>query len=237
MTGLLQQEEAFLQKLADDLISSALRADGYDCQVLLEAPAVLRKRAIRTLLPNPKPSMVQVEAVEQLLSRQNGSAYAELPGGFIARRNYDRLLFEQKSDTSDFAPVTLHPGKTVALENGMTLSLTGPVVLTQPVDNVKTFAIRFDSDPAVQVRPRQTGDTISLPGGRKTLKKWMIDRKIPAYERDLLPVLADEQGVIAVPGLACDETRKALPGETAWLLLVEKKEREYDSSNGHDAGH
>lgn len=237
MTGLLRQDEAYLQKQVELLLASAIGEDGYDCQTLWEAEPVLRRRAIRKLLPNPKPSMAHVEAVEQLLSRQNGSACAELPGGFLVRRTYGRLTFETAEETAVFSPVTLRPGETAVLENGTTLSLTGPVTLAQPVDNVKTFAVRWDGEPALQVRPRQTGDAISLPGGRKTLKKWMIDRKIPAHERDQLPVFADAHGVIGVLGLGCDENRKAQPGETAWILLAEKKEREYDPSNQHDAGY
>ena len=233
MTGLLRQEEAFLQTQAEELLKEAARQDGYDCSVLSGADPILRRRAIRSLLPNPKPTMTHVEAVERLLSGSDGSAYAELSGGFLARRTYDRLTFAPVQETAGFAPVLLTAGETVRILD-MELSLTGPVTLSQPVDEQTTFAIRV---PQIQVRPRQTGDTVCLPGGRKTLKKWMIDRKIPAHQRELLPVFADEEGVFAVFGMGCDQNRKALPGEQAWILRVEKKEREYDPSDGHDAGH
>ena len=222
MTGLLRQEEDFLQRQTEQLLKKAAREDGYDCPVLLEADPVLRRRAIRSLLPNPKPTMAHVEAVEQLLSCDHGSASAELSGGFLARRTYGRLTFEPVQEARSFAPTLLTAGETVQILN-MEVSLTGPVTLSQPVDNKTAFAIRFDKAPAVQVRPRQTGDTICLPVGRKTLKKWMIDRKIPAHKRDSLPVFADEQGVFAVFGLGCDENRKALPGETAWILHIEEE--------------
>ena len=32
----------------------------------------------------------------------------------------------------------------------------------------------------------------------KTLKKWFIDRKVPAAQRGLVPVFADDSGVLAV---------------------------------------
>lgn len=222
MTGLLRQEEDFLQGQTEELLKKAVRQDGYDCSVLSGADPVLRRRAIRSLLPNPKPTMAHVEAVEQLLTRSDGSAYAELSGGFLARRTYDRLTFGQAQEARSFAPTLLTAGETAQILN-LELSLTGPVVLSQPVDNKTTFAIRFDKAPAVQVRPRQTGDTIYLPGGKKTLKKWMIDRKIPAHKRDSLPVVADEQGVFAVYKMGADVKRTANIGETAWILHIEEE--------------
>lgn len=54
----------------------------------------------------------------------------------------------------------------------------------------------FDYDTiknTVQIRPRRSGDflTVTASGGRKTLKKYLIDEKIPAGERDRLCLLAD----------------------------------------------
>ena len=50
------------------------------------------------------------------------------------------------------------------------------------------------------MRSRQTGDTIRLFGGTKSLKKLFIDQKIPASRRNAVPVIADEDGVLAVAG-------------------------------------
>ncbi len=227
MTKLLRQEEAYLQKQVDGLLAEAAREESYDCPTLLAADPVLRRRAIRQLLPNAKPAMVHVEAVEQLLSRLDGSAYVELPGGYVAQRTYDRLTFETAENKIVFTPFTLKAHETVSIpELGMTVSLTGPSILAVPVDNRTTFALHFDTAPVVEVRPRQTGDTISLAGGGKTLKKWMIDRKIPAKKRDFLPVFADKKGVFAVFGLGAATDHTAKVGEQAWILQIITEERE-----------
>ncbi len=44
-------------------------------------------------------------------------------------------------------------------------------------------------------------DEMRVSGGRKTLKKLMIDRKIPLNRRGLLPVAEDEQGILGVYGI------------------------------------
>ncbi len=59
----------------------------------------------------------------------------------------------------------------------------------------------------VVVRSRQTGDELRLPGGTKSLKKLLIDRKIPAAQRSFVPVLADDEGVLGVFGIGPNQDR------------------------------
>lgn len=53
------------------------------------------------------------------------------------------------------------------------------------------------------VRTRRIGDALRLTahGGNRSLKRLMIDRHIPREARDLLAVIADKNGVIAVQSL------------------------------------
>ena len=55
-----------------------------------------------------------------------------------------------------------------------------------------------------RVRGRLPGDRICLPGGSKTLKRLMIDRRVPRHLRHRLPVLLCDGTVAGVPGLAAD---------------------------------
>lgn len=59
----------------------------------------------------------------------------------------------------------------------------------------KQYTKCFDYDKikdTVLLRYRQTGDYLELAGtGKKTVKRYMIDRKIPAAVRDSVPVFAD----------------------------------------------
>ena len=58
------------------------------------------------------------------------------------------------------------------------------------------------------VRSRRSGDALTTKGGTKLLKKRFIDKKLPQWERDAVPVIADERGVLAVYGFGTDEKRK-----------------------------
>jgi len=72
------------------------------------------------------------------------------------------------------------------------------------------------------VRPRQAGDVIRLfgRGGTKTIKKLMIEEKIPVRERESWPIFADEAGVIAVYRLGIDERVAPGPGDDILTIVV-----------------
>ena len=60
----------------------------------------------------------------------------------------------------------------------------------------------------LQWRSRRTGDYITLPSGRKKLKDFMIDEKIPRVERDRLALLADGSHVLWIYGHRISEAVK-----------------------------
>ena len=54
--------------------------------------------------------------------------------------------------------------------------------------------------------------------GRKSLKKWLHQLRVPFWLRDHLPVLHREDQLVAVPGLLIAEQAQARTGESGWLL-------------------
>lgn len=70
------------------------------------------------------------------------------------------------------------------------------------------------------LRFRRTGDYFSLPGGgRKTLKSYMIDEKIPQKQRDRIPVLAEGSHVVWLIGYRISEYYK-VTAQTKQILEV-----------------
>lgn len=224
MTGLLREDEAWLEMQTKELLECARREQGYDCRILWEAPAVLRRRAIRALLEIPKPAMHHVEAVEALLQRVSGSAEIRLPGGWIARREYDILQLLREPSTNRWMPLRLLPGESGLLpEVNLRISVDGPVFLEKKVDSLSTFAVKYDmmmENPTIVIRPRRTGDQMQLSAGHRSLKRLMIDRKIPAKQRDQLPVLTNGADVMAVYHLGTDVRWAAQPGDRALLVKI-----------------
>ncbi|MFQ8761994.1 MAG: tRNA lysidine(34) synthetase TilS [Intestinimonas sp.] len=71
------------------------------------------------------------------------------------------------------------------------------------------------------IRPRLTGDTITLPRRRaKTVKKLLIDAKVPRWDRDRLPLLADASGPLWLAGFGPDQGRLSSSGAPALEVIA-----------------
>ena len=171
----------------------------------------LRSRLLERFLKEggiPEPEQTHIRALEKLVFSDKPSAAADLPGGYTAVRRYDRLelIHDRPVPTGGI------------LEDVLELPELGLVITCAPADCLEEGPDTFTLCPEgpIRVRFRETGDRICLPGGTKSLKKLFIDRKIPAHDRDRIPVLADDKGLLAVCGIGPDQGRKAreLPAVT-----------------------
>ena len=176
--------------------------------VLRQMPNALRHRYLRTFLKDcgvKEPERHHTTLAEKLVFSENPSARGQFPGGVVICRNYDRL--EKMEDSEIPAPVQLAcPGVTELPQWNLRIVCT-------PCEDVVAEKDTFTVSPqgTLWVRTRQEGDSICLPGGTKTLKKLFIDRKIPRTQRPLIPVLADDAGVVAVGEIGVNRERLA-PG-------------------------
>lgn len=180
-------------------------------EVLKSMPAARRSRVLERFLRQSgvkEPEESHIALAEALLFSDKPSARACFPGGVTITRNYDRLE----------ALVGAAPLETAALPCPGEVALPGLRVICTPATEIVNTADTFTVIPAgcLTLRPRQSGDTIRLSGGTKSLKKLFIDRKIPAAERLRIPVLCDERGVLGVYGIGVhlDRAAKTLPAVT-----------------------
>ena len=157
------------------------------------APAV-RTRALENFLKGNgvrEPEAVHIRLLESLVFSDNPSARANFPGGITIGRIYG--LLEVVSETALPAiQFTCTPA-------------------TEIINTANTFTVVPVGN--LSIRSRQSGDTIRLPGGTKSIKKLFIDRKIPASRRDQIPILCDDAGILGIPGIAVnlDRVAKELP--------------------------
>ena len=150
-----------------------------------------------------EPEREHILLAESLVFSEKPSARASFPGGVTICRNYDRLELARRSEKLD-AVELLCPGVTELPE----LNLR---VVCQAAEDCTAQTDRFTVVPQGKMilRSRLAGDSMRLSGGTKSLKKLFIDRKIPALQRDQIPVIADEKGVLGVLGFGPNEDRKA----------------------------
>ena len=139
----------------------------------------------------------QIESLMRLCENPRPSARVSLPDGIVARREYALIVFEkeEKADLLPDMPVT--PGLS-AVWGDYTVR-AGKVATDAPPDCWQWHFSLAELEGPVILRSRRSGDMAITAGGTKTLKKLMIELKIPMVLRDRLPILCDNKGVLAAP--------------------------------------
>ncbi len=206
---LLKQENP---SLSQNLSAMALRLrqDESALEAAAEREKTDRVSVLRTLEPGIRnrvlanylldagvrePEAGHIRALEKLIFSEKPSVKAHFPAGVTIARNYDTLELHCPEKELTRREV-LVPGVTPLPELGM------QVVCREPDPSEKNTENSFTVVPVgkVLVRSRTAGDTMRLHGGTKSLKKLFIDKKIPAAQRSVIPVIADTQGVLGVAG-------------------------------------
>ncbi len=165
------------------------------------APAI-RSRCLERFLKESgvkEPEEKHITAVEALLYSDRPSARVSFSGGITIARQYDCLVRLNEKASLETVKLPI-PGVTEL--PGWRITCTEA---TRPDNTEDTFTVIPQGE--VIFRSRQSGDRIRLSGGSKSLKKLFIDRKIPAAQRENIPVLADETGILGVYGIGVHQDR------------------------------
>lgn len=207
----LREDETVLSQLAN--------LEDPSVSEILEKPPALRNRFYATFLERcgvKEPEAEHLKLLNKLVVSGNPSAMADFPGNITVTRNYDRL--EKLEDRQTLLPQELTcPGELIW--NNIRIRCTPA---TEIINTPDSFTVQPCGK--LVVRSREMGDTLSLPGGTKSLKKLFIDRKIPANVRQCIAVIADEAGVLAVFGIGADKRRQAseLPAVTITMKQIKE---------------
>ena len=199
----LREDEGYLQNQLEPELPGV--------SALLKLPPALQSRYLERFLKEngvPEPEQVHISALGELLKSDKPSCKMNFPGGVVVARDYEHLTVLGNQP----AP----PEESLACPGVTELPQWGIRVSCGEAPN-GGFGVNIRG--SLQVRCRKTGDEIRLPGGTKSIKKLMIDRKISAHERSRIPILADEEGVLWAGRLGVN--RKRLAENPSHYLLVE----------------
>ncbi|WP_297211736.1 tRNA lysidine(34) synthetase TilS [uncultured Flavonifractor sp.] len=235
--GYLRADNDFMNAQAAAACSHARWAEDdlvIEARYLAQLPSAIAPRAARRLLEmtgdgKTDCSAAHLRAVVDLAAGEDPSAVAFLPNGRLVQRVYKELLFTTQGDPPPpFHPIPLNMEGETAPEGTPWRCSCRAVLCPPPGEETPgaCYLARDALEGTPVLRPRQTGDEIALPrrGGTKTIKKLFIEEKLPRRERELVPILADDRGVLAAAGFGPDKSRLARPGQDAYELIFWKKE-------------
>ena len=183
---------------------------------------------------------VHYEAMLNLIERNAPNATLALPNSLRFRRVYQHLVFERCSSSElsltgasdSFTYPLVVPGKTfiTALKAEITAAvgnIASHETLALPdgkfeaiFDYEKLKETFAEASPFI-VRNRQRGDRFQPYGmqGTKKIKDFLIDAKVPRYERDSIPMLVCGDQVLWLIGYTTCEPFKIEPRTQQYLYL------------------
>ncbi len=216
LASLAAADRSFLQGLAQKMLVKIARSGRKHTALmrdeLLSLPPALKSRVVRLALQRfvslKKIGRRHIDQVLSLVENGTTGQGVSLPGGLVARMEYGRLVLFKESGREPAALEALPlkvPGKTY---------LPGGTVITAKIVDRNSlkwapFSFRayldYDSipDENLIVRSRRPGDRFYPQGasGSKKLKDFFIDRKVPFYRRDSVPLVTVGNEILWVAGL------------------------------------
>lgn len=160
-------------------------------------------------------SAAHIAAVMNLAHAKNGKRVA-LGGGLTAAREYDRITLYNEDGEGNYTPAPF--------AMGLTPFGRGYVSITPCEPKAAAGKLRIDGDSVPQgavIRTRAEGDIIvPFGGGRRKLKEFLIDKKIPLRKRDKIPLLCYNDRVLAVFGVEISR-EAAISERTAFALELD----------------
>ena len=223
----LRADEDELSRQAAALCDQALDIPtgiAVPANLIAAAPRALAVRAVRLLLARLNGgdsgcTAAHLEAAAELCRGTDPSARADLPGGITVRRQYDLLVLTAEAEKEPPPSIPLAPGGnrwgdwTVFCEEAV---CPGKAYVSPG---------EFYLKPAGYfIRSRQAGDRVKLgPRPERTVKRLMIDAKIPAARRGHIPVLALGERAAAVGGFGPDRECLAEPGGPALHIILKEE--------------
>ena len=219
----LREEDGFLSRLAKEALDACRTAGGWSCEKLNALDPALRRRALFAILQESgleTPAQSHLELLSDLAASPDPSGKVCFPG-LILERRYDTLCVSAPAPDAILPTPLSIPGTTRAA--GWTVTCSQPHILEKTVNTPNAFTLRYDMpDPGLRLRSRMPGDKMRLTGGSRSLKRLMIDKKIPASLRAGVPVLTSGADIAAVALIGADIRFLANPGELAVEITIER---------------
>ncbi len=174
------------------------------------------------------------DALRELLLHGMTGNRTELPRNWTAELSYGWLRLRRGTPEGEERAlqeqVIAVPGDTFLVGYGFRMVAQ---ILREKPEGTGPEEYYCDYDRLVlplRIRPRHTGDRMLLSVGRKSLKKLMIDSRIPREERGRMPVLVSGEDVLWVPGLrrsslfsVSADTKRVL-----YLKITKEEVRDHD---------
>lgn len=236
LAALAAADRAYLQKMARRSYFELAKIGHKETTIgqadFLLLPGALQGRVLRLALHRYLgDKQIGRKHIQELLSFVKSAKTGQqllLPGGAAAILAYNQLILGRriKRDQAGFEAIKLQvPGKVIVPGRVIIASrlIDKNDIAAWPPSRFQAY-LDYDSLPPgpLQVCPRLAGIRFHPQGaaGSKKLKEFLIDQKVPAYQRDRVPLVMVGGKIIWVAGLRIADSYKVTE-QTKRVLLLE----------------
>ncbi|RKD33883.1 tRNA lysidine(34) synthetase TilS [Thermohalobacter berrensis] len=237
---IMKVESDFLENYSKKIQNEVLKNKGknevsIDRDKFLEQHIAIKNRILRNCIENIKGNLKGIEEKHisdmiTLIKEGSTGKRIDLPNNLIIRISYDTIIIEKKKKSNKkkelYYTVKIN-GITEVEDFGFEISTKVLHKDDFKMESKNKFIKYFDYDKIkdnLYIRNRKPGDIFKPLGmrGRKKLKDFFIDEKIPREKRDLIPLLVDKENILWVIGYRISEQYK-ITNKTKRILVVEYK--------------
>ncbi|TCK87856.1 tRNA(Ile)-lysidine synthase [Natranaerovirga hydrolytica] len=235
--NILQEDNDFIQEYAYEKYTIIKKEEANNSIKLylegfLKEHIAIRKRVVQLAIKHISTEKnIEAAHINQIiqLAHKEVSKQINLPNSIVVKKNYSTLdFFIDENNSMNKMAIEYGikiPSKVHIMEGNKT-------IITKILKNEKDITMTkkpytkcFDYDKienTLCVRTRKSGDFIKLKGlnGRKKLKDFFIDEKIPKETRDQILLIADEKNILWIIGYRSSDEYKVTK-QTKNILMIE----------------
>ena len=234
LLDILREDEAALHQLSEQAYKKCVQLENQsvrlNCEIFNQQPKAVKRRIIRIAISEnfiiKDIEFKHVDDICRLAELQETGKSLDIKNHLIARIEYGDLVIEKKKGLlrrNGIVPFDTENG-VVFMPGGMQFDCLATDILNVDIKrkapNEEYFDYQKFPKDAV-VRFRAEGDMFHPLNfiGRKKLKNYLSDKKIPVQKRDFIPLIADGKNVLWVTGYGISDDVK-IDGNTKTVLKI-----------------
>jgi len=194
MCASLKQDEELIAGMAESFVNSECVSGRAPTDKIGGLHSSVRARALK-IMAEKSLDFKSIKACEDIIFTSECGSYVNLGGGISFKKERDYVHFVKSCELCAREYSYPLADRTVISEAGLYVSLDSDA-FGEP-----HILVRLRADAvcgALTVRSKRDGDTIRSGGVTKKLKRIFCDRHIPSHLRSEIPVIEDENGILAV---------------------------------------
>ena len=200
----LNESENYFQDLLTNIIPNLYQNNTLDLYKFKNQKTLIQKKIIYYILKDiykEKITLINdkhVNSILYIINSQKPNQIIFLPQNKVLKKEYNKVYIKENKENEEYDYI---------LKNNLTLPNNHIIEIINDINNNSNYVTKISSKEItlpLHVRTRKTGDKLVLKGLNKTkkVKDIFIDEKIPLNQRNIWPIITDNNGeIIWLPGL------------------------------------